>query len=264
LFLRALGVTIVRHSDRVLRISLPGGLVLFAPIVNLTHGELIGGVSPPHAESAFQQAMEMLFYVAYADQYDACRLIRDGDSVIDLGANVGVFTILASRLVGEGGLVVAVEPLAQNQECLELTCSQNNLSNVMIIRQAVGGHEGEVQLNFAPRIGAHSAVAIRSSVPSTVPMRTVDRLLADHGIEQAHFVKIDIEGMEAEALEGARATLRQHGPVLAVSSYHLPGDVERLSSIIEHIRGDYCIRHERFARDLDPVLLAQPDGGDSR
>src|SRR5947208_14093774 len=82
------------------------------------------------------------------------RLLRPGMCFVDVGANVGYFSLLASRRVGRGGRVLAIEPSAYAADRLAKTIRDNAITNIQLARIGVGAAAGEVTL-FDPLPGNH-------------------------------------------------------------------------------------------------------------
>jgi len=195
--------------------------------------------------------------VGVLDQYDATAVLQEGMTVLDVGANTGCFTLLASRLVGTAGRVVSLEPIGENYRCLEKTIEANGLTNATPLQVAVGDRDGELEITLAEDSGQHSAVLERSGERVLVPVRTLDSLVAELGLERVDFIKVDVEGMEPEVLHGARETIRRFRPHLAVGAYHLPEHRELLPHIVREIDPDYHVEIKCMARGLEEEMFAQ-------
>ena len=141
-----------------------------------------------------------------------------GDVFLDVGANVGFFSLLAARLVGPGGGVYAIEPVPTNVRHIEANVRRNAFENVFVIEAAATGEAGTATLLLAKHPGG---AAIASAGPPPDPagelqVRTVsiDGLVASGQIPAPNVVKIDVEGAELDVLAGMGITLREHRPVL--------------------------------------------------
>jgi FkbM family methyltransferase len=154
------------------------------------------------------------------------RYVKSGMSVLDIGANIGYFTMLLASLVEPTGLVVAVEPNPENIKLIEASRRVNGFEQVLIIQAAAGRHTGLLSLNVSYSNGTTAELsddldAIFTSHP--VPCFSLDSLLPkDRSI---NFVKIDTEGAELNALIGLSQTLNRDHPVI-VSEFSpgaLPG-----------------------------------------
>jgi len=155
-------------------------------------------------------------------------LLREGMDVLDVGAHIGYYTLLASRAVGPRGRVFAFEPAPGNLALLRKNVSANGCSNVHVVDKAVGAACGRSTLLLDPRnTGGHSLGGRSRAAAGALSVEVVD---LDGWIEASRarpaVLKIDVEGGEAAVLEGLRRTLTRAGP-LAIMLELFP---ERLAS----------------------------------
>ena len=143
------------------------------------------------------------------------RYVRPGMQVLDIGANIGYFTMLSASLVGPSGGVFAIEPNPDSVKLLEASRRENGYENVRIFQVAAGRAPGLLVLNRASSNAMTSAVpeAVSHLVRSTtVPSFRIDDLVpSDVKID---FIKIDVEGAEYNALLGARALIARSRPTI--------------------------------------------------
>lgn len=157
--------------------------------------------------------------------------VRQGDTVLDIGANIGYYALLFSQLVGESGLVVAVEPHPQNAHVLELNLRLNRVTNVKVMPVAVSNEVGSAQMFVSTGSNWHSLhpTELTSQETISVPTVTIDTIAAQ--LERTvDLIRMDIEGWEIKALEGAEGTLRRDRPSLVMEihpAYMQQGDVQR-------------------------------------
>jgi FkbM family methyltransferase len=139
-------------------------------------------------------------------------VIRKGDTILDVGAHCGYFTLLASKLCGDSGRVFAFEPHPRNYSLLKKNISLNGLSNVTAVQKAVSKESGTAVLREARRSGGHTMKPLPAWLkPAGIqkatefPIETVklDDFFA-HEPLQPRLVKMDIEGAEPDAIEGMR------------------------------------------------------------
>jgi len=141
-----------------------------------------------------------IYQVALSGAYSALSL-RAGDFVLDAGANSGVFTALAARQVGPGGLVVAVEPDPANFAKLRRMVALNELRNVRLVQAALWPTDGAIiHLEGAGTMVHVSGGSLRGHTATTV---SPSGLLNSVGVTQFQKVKMDIEGSEALLFQGA-------------------------------------------------------------
>jgi FkbM family methyltransferase len=149
------------------------------------------------------------------------RFVRPGMCVYDVGANVGFFSVLAARLTGPAGRVIAFEPLASNARQIEHNAGLNGFGHISVRQQALGILDGEALFRVSERCSwgklAHVGGVAREVGTITVSVQRLDTVLLDGGgARPPDVVKIDVEGAEVEVLQGAGETLRRCRPLLLV------------------------------------------------
>jgi FkbM family methyltransferase len=146
------------------------------------------------------------------------QLVRPGQTVLDIGANIGAHSVPLAQLVGSAGRVFAFEPQRIPFYCLCANVVLNSLTNVVCHQAAVGESAGTLSVPeldyFAEENFGGLALTddFGNSRSYSVPVQRIDDLQLD----QCHFMKIDVEGMEREVLAGAVDTIRRFQPILYV------------------------------------------------
>lgn len=137
--------------------------------------------------------------------------LRPGDTVIDVGANIGWYTVLASRVVGEDGLVIAFEPDPTNFALLQRNIEANDCRNVRLEQRALSNEPGSITLFLHERNQGMHSVLRSDETKHSVEIEAVrlDDYLRDVS-RHIDFVKIDVEGAEGMVLEGMHATLKSN------------------------------------------------------
>ncbi|MGE3077140.1 MAG: FkbM family methyltransferase [Dehalococcoidia bacterium] len=150
-------------------------------------------------------------------------LLGPGDVFYDIGANVGFFSLVASRIVGPAGAVYAFEPLPEIAGAFEENLRLNNVSNVRVLRLAVSDRDGTARIQTTAHPGGATLEGYGTPGDTTgvitVETRTIDTLVQELGLRRPSVVKIDVEGAEAAVLRGMPALLSDH-PVIV---YELDG-----------------------------------------
>ena len=148
-------------------------------------------------------------------------LLRPGMTVIDVGANEGLYSVFASRRVGPMGQVIAIEPSLRESARIERNCALNRINNVRIRRLALSDSERAGVLNLAdPRHTGHNSLGqflaphIRSAGQQPVELVRLDQLVFQEQLASIDVVKIDVEGAELAVLRGGEKTLLEYRPVL--------------------------------------------------
>lgn len=165
--------------------------------------------------------------------------VSRGDTVIDCGAHVGVFTDYALRRGARK--VVSVEPEPTNAAALRRTFAKEIAEGrVIVVEKAAWSAETTLDFTLSTQnSGMNSAVMPQSGGKIAVSAVRLDTLMGELGVEKVDYIKMDIEGAEREALKGAEQTLKRDKPRLMVEFYHLSDDPEVLPKIIWGARPDY-------------------------
>jgi FkbM family methyltransferase len=158
--------------------------------------------------------------------------LESGDTFWDVGANIGFYSILAARLVGPAGFVVAVEADPKVAEILVRNFEANQLSNARVISGAVTDHTGLVRLGRAPATGWTGLYYGKPDEWIDVPAFTGDSLLKSLGTNRVDAVKIDVEGAEACVLAGMTDVLSKMRPLLLIEVHRTHAGVEEQVSRI--------------------------------
>lgn len=176
------------------RVTVFGNNCLYLPKRDAWEPSYLNGVYEPGTTSLFQQ------------------MVRPGMRVVDVGAHVGYFTLLAARLVGETGKVYAFEPEPENFALLVKNVEVNGYRNVVCRQQAVSHKTGKAELFLGKYSITHSLCRptddndTRSISVETI---SLDDFFAREGWPSIHLVKMDIEGWEWSALAGMTELLRR-------------------------------------------------------
>ena len=157
-------------------------------------------------------------------------VIREGDVVLDLGANIGYYTLLAARLAGPKGRVYAFEPEPLNYSLLLKNVELNGYANVVAMQQAVSDKLGTVKF-FLDRenTGAHTMYQ-HEGTKGYIEVETVtmDDFFRDKG-RRVDVIKMDIEGAEMAALAGMEGIIRDNDGIKIFMEFYFPG-IERSGS----------------------------------
>jgi FkbM family methyltransferase len=181
--------------------SLPGG-----GVVELRYRERIG--------------LSTLVYGSFeAAEIDLLRnWARPGSTVVDAGANVGLFTIPLALAVGERGRVLACEPAESNVSRLSANLHRNELANVDVVPAALGSARGTATLVLDADAAYHSVSAGDAVAGTRVPVERLDDLWARAGRPTVSVLKVDVEGTELDVLEGGVELLRACRPAVLVEA----------------------------------------------
>jgi FkbM family methyltransferase len=187
----------------------------------------------------------------------------ESDVVIDVGAHYGLYTLLASRLVGNQGIVLAFEPHPYNYKRLLINLRLNKIKNVKTFNLALGDFKGQTKLYLFSNSGGHSTTPEVLSASSfdgyiNVKVNTIDTIIRKLGIEKVSLIKIDAEGAELNILKGARESIQTHGPKLTIASYHYSNEAIEIKEWLETNFPFFKVKIEKH--HSSNFLYAEPYG----
>ena len=140
------------------------------------------------------------------------KYLPKGGTFVDVGANEGFFSILAGKIVGPSGKVVAVEPQSRLHEIILKNISLNKLTNVSLIKSAISDVSGTAKISLAPNTNSGSSSMLQRTfykLPTEeVKVITLETLLDSVKNKIVDLMKMDIEGFEYEVLLGSEKVLR--------------------------------------------------------
>ena len=187
-----------RAPRRILSGLAAGYRMWISPAENLSY---VVGTAEPHLQRAIR------------------KYVKRGDTVYDIGANVGYVSLSLAKRVGKDGRVFAFEPVPENLEMLRKNIGLNQLANVSIERVAVSDRAGSDVIRVAGNLSTasmawhqHDPTAVEIAIQTVV----IDELTSAGRLPMPGFVKIDVEGAEGRTLSGMRRTIAAARPVLFV------------------------------------------------
>ena len=167
------------------------------------------------------------------------KVIKKGNVVLDLGANIGYFTLLSARLVGPKGKVYAFEPEPRNFSFLKKNVELNNYTQVIVNQKAVGNKKGKVKLYICPYETGHHTINQFEGIENythkdkkiTKKFVMVDLIVLDNFIKdkKIDFIKMDVEGAELLALRGMAELLEKNKNIKLVIEF-FPLLIESMNS----------------------------------
>ena len=153
------------------------------------------------------------------------RIIREhvsaGDTVYDIGANIGYVSLSLAKSVGPTGHVIAFEPVPKNADDFRESIKINQLTNVHLLEFAASDQRGEAVIRIAENLSTASLVWHRknpAAIQLTIRTVQIDQLVESGELGYPKFVKIDVEGAEGSVLKGMQRTVAAAMPVLFIES----------------------------------------------
>jgi FkbM family methyltransferase len=171
-------------------------------------------------------------------------LLAPGGVFVDVGANVGYFSLLAGGLVGTTGSVIAIEPVPRTCATLTENVKLNGFSQVLMENLALGSTSGRLELHVPPSSIHRDYLVSSLPVPGwetvSVPCVTLDALSQGWARERIDLMKIDVEGHEPAVLRGGRTLLasgRVRALVMELSGVHLAQSGLTPQAMISELEG---------------------------
>jgi FkbM family methyltransferase len=191
-------------------------------------------------------------------------LVQPGWTAIDVGANIGYFTLLMAKRVGRVGKVIAFEPLTENFNILQENIKLNSHPNVVAENCALMSSSERVELRSATPGAITWVASVRVRQDSAVESESVEAISLDEyvqkkGITKVDFLKIDVEGAEESVLDGATQVLDRDRPVLLIELHELDRFKDQHPAILKLREHNYQVRTLGL-RQWQEHVIAEPIG----
>lgn len=178
--------------------------------------------------------------------------IKPGDTVIDVGGNLGFFVLILNELVGNTGNIYTFEPSKRLKAKLVSTVLKNNLQNVTIVNFALGESEGVTTIHYNPKQTGLTSIVTdfeTGSFSEEIQITTLDKY-SENISGRVSFIKIDTEGFEPQVLNGARKLISRDTPTIYIE---LGGDYQNSSAQALKILKELNYDCEAYSIDLKNV-----------
>jgi FkbM family methyltransferase len=233
------------------------GLPLYGTVVPIAHG--------PASGLRIRAERRSLAWISGRVEGDVQRVLTaelaPGGVFIDVGASIGFFSLLAARIVGSDGTVIAFEPQPPAAASIRDNAALNGFTTVTVVESALSSRPGRVALEDVGKATAHVVESPRTETGTDyVEALSLDAYLAERPRIVPDVVKIDVEGHEVAVLAGMRATLSHQRPLLLVECHGQVADV-----VAELERAQYSagvVGSDTRAAEAPPSahLVARPAG----
>jgi FkbM family methyltransferase len=191
------------------------------------------------------------------------REIQPGNTVLDIGANIGYYTLIAAHRVGPEGRVYAFEPDPANFSLLQKNVEANGYTNVVLVNKAVSNKSGKIRLYLNPANRGDHRVYDSKDGRQSIEIETVtlDRFFKPLD-KKIHFIKMDIQGAEALALEGMKSLVGKNKGLKLVTEFS-PASLKlagsRAESYLKNLKslGFGFLEISEKKKSVEPVNPAQ-------
>ncbi len=150
-----------------------------------------------------------------------CAACQPGMTFLDIGANLGYYTALASGRIGAQGKLIALEPDPENFRYLQQNAAANHAPNAVCIQKAAAAESGTLRLHVNAENRGDNRLYANDLCDSSfeVEVATVDAMLEDCGVARVDLVKIDVQGFEGHVLRGMKETLRRSENLILLTEF---------------------------------------------
>ena len=149
------------------------------------------------------------------------KIIKKGDVIVDIGANIGYYALMESRLTGSRGFVYAIEPVPENFKNLEYNIRLNHFKNIECHMIGIGDKNGTAKIYLSPNSNLNSLVMQKGKLTTgsiKIKLKTLGRFI--RGKKFPNFIRMDVEGYEYEIINGMKNMLNDKKPLTIFIEIH--------------------------------------------
>jgi len=184
--------------------------------------------------------------------------IKEGDVIVDIGANIGYYALLESKLVGEKGKVYAIEPVPESVNLLKKNISLNRRSNIEVFQLAIGGRITTDYIYISPALNVSSLIkpkANRFIKKIKIKVTTLDEFLKDKPFPT--LIRMDVEGYEIEIIKGMRNILESNKPLKILIEIHPHIIKEKILELLHILKANH-FEVKIATKEPWPCVLREP------
>lgn len=152
--------------------------------------------------------------------------VKEGDYVVDAGANIGFFTMQLAKAVGDKGKVIAIEPDERNFKYLKRNIELNGYKNIIPVMKAVSNENTVMRFYQTESQTANTLVAQEGATETEIEVISLDSFLPTINVDHIDFMKIDTDGSEPLAMKGMVDTIK-NSPDFVMLAEYMPSNVRR-------------------------------------
>lgn len=211
------------------------GMLLFKAMCNFIHRSKV--ISKGVDRDLYRTRFGHLFWLNTMSYVDQCiirngifedksteainLLVKPGDIVLDIGANIGYYSVLLSNLVGKNGKVICFEPTKYFRTVLKRNVEENNLNNVEIVNIGLSNKRQTLNIHISESTATlHSPGGESPQNSECINLVPLDEFIIEHNLPRIDFIKIDIDGHEPLFFEGAWSTIDKFDPIILLEISH--------------------------------------------
>jgi len=189
------------------------------------------------------------------------KLLKEGMTCLDIGANIGYYVLLENKFIGKQGKIIAIEPSPINFKYLQKNIKLQNAKNIQAFNIAAGDSEGKLRF-LVYENASNSGMIIPDGEEQKwpgeviqVPVKTIDNLIAENNITKLDFVRMDVEGYEYHIFEGMKETLKKSKPLIYIEVHKSIMGVEKTKKWFELLKSFGYEAKYYIPRELDTPMI---------
>ena len=187
--------------------------------------------------------------------------LQKGMICLDIGANIGYYVTLESKVIGDHGKIIAVEPSPLNFEFLKRNMERQSTKNIQVFNFAAGDKTG--QINFvmdenesnSGRVISDDEVSKWSGQVSRLPVKTIDSFLEEIKIDKIDFLRMDVEGYEYHIFQGMKNTIKKSKPIIQIEVHKSIMGIKTTKKWLNELKNEGYELKSYIPRELDAPLI---------
>jgi FkbM family methyltransferase len=190
--------------------------------------------------------------------------LKKGMVCFDIGANIGYYTLLESKIVGDEGKVIAIEPSPVNFAQLQKSIQNENANNVELYQMAGGDQNGTIKFllnshSNLSRIILNEEKSNPEGIIVDVPVKKLDSFLDEFSIKKLDFIRMDVEGYEFNILEGMRNSIKKFRPMIQMEVHTFILGNKKTQNLLEWLMAEKYEINYFITRQLDCPTVGNMD-----
>ncbi len=190
------------------------------------------------------------------------RELKEGNVCLDIGSNIGYYALLESKIIGNKGRVIAIEPSPKNFQYLKQNIELDDITNIHAYNFAVGDHDGEINFVISKVSNLCYVLSDGEPIPDSskvikIPLKKIDTFVKEEHLEKIDFIRMDVEGYEVKLFEGMWNTLRQFKPLIQMEFHKgLLSQNDALDFLLKLKNEGYVVKH-LIPKDVDRAIIGK-------
>ena len=192
--------------------------------------------------------------------------LQKGMTCLDVGANIGYYVALESKILGDQGKIIAIEPSPQNFEYLKKNIAMQKAKNIAAFNFAAGDKNGYINFVSDENESNSGRVIPDSEVDNwpgqvvKLPVKTIDSFLIEIGIDKIDFLRMDVEGYEYHIFQGMKDTIKRSKPIIQIELHKSIMGTETTKKLLEELKNEGYELKSYIPREIDiPIIGSMSD-----